>query len=83
MYSRSQALGVMALADLQERGVNKLRISTAAAALPMGIEDGAFLVYDGWMLHLRSTAEEVVHLLEERPGCHVLRVAKLIARLPL
>lgn len=80
-YTRAQALGVIALAELGRGGVSQKRIRAASAALPEAIEEGMFLIFDGWQLYPRRTAEEALALLEERPGSRVMRVAKLMERL--
>ena len=80
-YTRAQALGVIALAMLRRSGVSERKIRAAAAMLPVSIEGGAFLVFDGVLLP-QVTAEEAIGLMEERPGSRVMRVAKLIERLP-
>jgi DNA-binding transcriptional MerR regulator len=80
-YTRAQAIGVIALAELRRNGVSQRRIRAASGVLPEAIEEGGFLVFDGWMIYPRSTAEDAISMVEEKPGSLVMRVSKLMARL--
>jgi len=81
LYSRDQALGVIALGELRRAGVSARRIRAASALLPRSIDRG-YLVFDGRLLHTRATAEQVVKLLRAKvQDCHVLTVSELVERL--
>lgn len=80
-YTSSQAIGVIALAELRRGGVSQRRIRAASASLPAAIEDGVFLVFDGLTLAAQGSADEAIDLLEKYPGSRVIRVATLKARL--
>lgn len=63
VYTREQALGVMALGELRRCGVSERRVRAASAVLPVFVSEYAYLVFDGRQLFARSTEGEVVELL--------------------
>lgn len=82
IYTREQALGVMALGELRRRGVSDRRIRGAAGLLPAVVAEFAYLVFDGQTVSARSTDAEVLELLGRLDGGgRLLRVAELAERL--
>lgn len=81
VYTWEQALAVIALGELQRRGVSNRRIRAASARMPP-IAERSYLVFDGDGIHAKDTPAEVVDLLSRIDGGgRVLRVETLAERL--
>lgn len=79
-YTHEQALGVLALGELNRGGLRDRDLRKVAKALPESISSCVYLVYVCGRLCPRSTVEEVCGLLELESG-RIIIVRKLTARL--
>lgn len=81
LYTREQALGVIALGELRKRGVCDRRIRAASAALP-SVAEHSYLVFDGCTMYTRSSATDLAELVSQTTGpCIVLKMEALLERL--
>jgi DNA-binding transcriptional MerR regulator len=82
LYSREQALGVIALGELRKAGESDRLLKQAAELLPRTISDAAYLIFTGAVSYLKRTPEEVADLLTRaNRAARVLRVDQLVERL--
>lgn len=81
-YTQEQALGVMALGELDRRGVSERRLRRAAALLPLSLDGRTYIVFDGSMVFARESAAEAAQLLVERACAgHVVEMGPLAKKL--
>jgi DNA-binding transcriptional MerR regulator len=82
VYTREQAIGVIALGELRRTGVSNRRIRAASALLPQSLTDSSYIIFDGRLLYVKSTPADALELLTRMDSSfRVLKVRDLVERL--
>lgn len=80
-YTREQAVGLLALAQLRDGGVSGPKVRAAAGRLPATPSKVLYLVFDGRAMHPQANDAELAAMVNPSVAVRVVHVDSLLERL--